>query len=83
MSLKQWLDNGWLRKHKTDQQEITQDYIGVLKQQQMLFQPQQMQSQPLLMQSQLLLMRCQRRQMLLLLKLHLMLHYGFQEQLTQ
>ena len=23
MSLKQWLDNGWLRKHKTDQQEIT------------------------------------------------------------
>jgi len=23
MSLKQWLDNGWLRKHKTDRQEIT------------------------------------------------------------
>ena len=22
MSLKQWLDNSWLRKHKTDQQEI-------------------------------------------------------------
>jgi uncharacterized protein (UPF0332 family) len=22
MSLKQWLDNGWLRKHKTDKQEI-------------------------------------------------------------
>jgi hypothetical protein len=23
MSLKQWQDNGWLRKHETDQQEIT------------------------------------------------------------
>ena len=23
MSLKQWLDNGWLRKHETDRQEIT------------------------------------------------------------
>ena len=22
MNLKQWLDNGWLRKHRTDQQEI-------------------------------------------------------------
>ncbi len=29
MSLKQWLDNGWLRRHETSRQEIQEQFEGV------------------------------------------------------